>query len=69
MNSKDFYLILKLKHSIGLGSDNILSQTKKNENIEVKQSNYGSTTVHFLFKASCLMTGERYILGLSLLLT
>ena len=29
MNSNDFYLILTLKHSIGLGSDNIHSQTKK----------------------------------------
>ena len=30
------------------------------EIIEIKQKNYTSTTVHFLFKASCLMTGERY---------
>ena len=33
---------------------------KQTENIEIKQTNYTSTTVHFLFKASCLMTGEKY---------
>ena len=33
---------------------------QKNANIEIRQTNYTSTTVHILFMASCLMTGEIY---------
>ena len=33
---------------------------KQTENIEIKQTNYTSTTVYVLFKVSCLMTSDKY---------